>query len=68
MTNYTLTDGKGTKVRETTDPNQAHVDLDIDGMDAGSVSDGDMIALQNGTSDPKKVELKIHLFNMGYLQ
>ena len=69
MANYTLTSGKGTALREQTDPNQAFIDLDIDGLGSGDgVTDGDMIALQNGTNDLIKVELKTHLFNMGYMQ
>jgi hypothetical protein len=58
MADYTLTNGKGTAVREDAGAQEGYVDLDINSLiEEATPIDTDHLALQRGSDDPRKVPL-----------
>lgn len=58
MADYTLQDGVGTSVRESTSPDQGYVDVDLYDLSAMTdPADTDVLAVQRNTSNPQKMTL-----------
>jgi hypothetical protein len=56
MADYTLTNGKGTSIREDAGEQEGYVDLDINGLsEEATPADTDHLVLQRGSNDPLKV-------------